>query len=272
MQLVTSPNLLQDGDAVEKATWPDLQSYFPHYEEFWRTNIVPLRATGSIHPRCGIDEDFEFLAMQHYSLYVNLGKAYKRILGTDAESLINFPDDVYAMLHRAAELATKVVKRFETIFHQCAGQKAQINTSRIVSFMKRTDIYRNLIHQEFPAVQVDAAGRPQIPRAEELEKYSKWTDVLYRSRVEDFVDVGTQLVDDFRSLCSALETTWKRLCELSSQLSENKRYLKRRAQGDSVHAPTLSLNSPPVSGFMISTGISVSSTAASVIMTRKPGK
>jgi hypothetical protein len=58
----------EDGDAIEKATWPALALFFPHYEEFWTIHLAPLRSTGSIHPRRGIDDDFQFLAMQHYSL------------------------------------------------------------------------------------------------------------------------------------------------------------------------------------------------------------
>jgi len=56
----------EDGDALEKATWPALAPFFPHHEEFWRIQLVPLRSTGSIHPPRGIDDDFQFLAMQHY--------------------------------------------------------------------------------------------------------------------------------------------------------------------------------------------------------------
>lgn len=176
------------------------------------------------------------------------------------------------MLHRAAELAVKVVDRFKKIFRECLGKKVQVDTSRIQSLMERIVTYRNLIHQEFLAVQVDAAGRPLIPRPEKLEEYSIWTDVLYRARPEDFVDVGSQLVDDFRALCSALETTWKTLCDLSDELSENKAYRQRRAQGDSV--ALVSLTAMPVSGAFVSGSLGVSNVVASpvagVIMTRKP--
>jgi hypothetical protein len=265
-------NLLEDGDAIEKATWPFIRNYFPHYETFWQIHIVPLRSADSIHPRRGIDEDFEFLAMQHYSLYVNLGNAYKKIQGTEGEPLASpgFPDEIYGILHRAAELAVKVVGRFEKIFDECLGRNVQVDTSRIQSLMARIVRYRNLIHQELPAVQVDATGRLLIPRPEKLEKYARWTDVLYRPRAEDFVDVGRQLMNDFCALCSALESTWKSLCELSKQLSESRQYLRRRAQGESV--PVVSLTSPSASGRVFISALSgpVASAVPGVIMTRKP--
>jgi hypothetical protein len=95
---------LEHGDDVESATWPLLRDFFPHGETFWQIHVVSLRNTGSIHPRRGIDEDFEFLAMQHYSLYVTLGEAHKRIFGTEALANLSFPDDIYARLQRVAEL------------------------------------------------------------------------------------------------------------------------------------------------------------------------
>jgi len=271
------PTLQNDGDAVEKATWPSLRDFFPHYETFWQTHIVPLRSTNSIHPRRGIDEDFEFLAMQHYSIYVNLGNAYERVFGRGQEEHTNFrfPDEIYATLHRAAELAIKVVDRFKHIFETCLNRKPKVDTSRIESLMERIVSYRNLIHQEFPAIRIDADGRLQIPRPEKLSVYRKWTDVLYESRAEDFVEMGIQLVDDFRALCSALETSWKTMCELSGQLVTNQEYLRKRSKGDSV--PVVSVTAPPVSGAFESTSTSTASNvfstrAVSAVVIRKPRK
>jgi len=262
----------QDGDAVEKATWPALAPFFPHYEEFWRTHLVPLRSAGSIHPRRGIDDDFQVLAMQHYSLYVVLGRAYDRILGTEASTSIGFPDDVYGQLQRVAELAQKLVERFEQLFYSCVQEKVKVDTLTFTKIIHRIDGYRNLIHQEFLAVQTDPDGRIFVPRPEHLERYRKWTDILYDARAEDFVDVHTQLIDDFRALCSALETTWKDLCELSKRLSANKSYREKQAKGESVSV--VSLTVPPVSGtFMIRSGAvsnAVASPVAGVIMIRKP--
>ena len=83
-KVMTQATVPEDEDAIEKATWAALAPFFPHYEEFWRILLVPLRSTGSMHPSRGIDDDFQFLAMQHYSLHVTLGKAYERILEPEA--------------------------------------------------------------------------------------------------------------------------------------------------------------------------------------------
>lgn len=271
---MSQATILEDGDAVEKATWPALAPFFPHYEEFWRFHLVPLRTTGSIHPRRGIDEDFEFLAMQHYSLYVTLGYAYERILGNQASASIAFPDDIYALLQRVGELAQKVVQRFEQLFYECLREKADVDTLGLRKLVDRIDSYRNLIHQEFLAVQCDASGRIFVPKPEKLERYRKWTDVLYHAREEDFVDVHKQLIDDFRALCSGLETTWKILCQHSVRLHASKTYLKKQGRGESV--PLVSFTVPPASGtFMIRTS-AVSSAVATptvgAVLIRKPGE
>lgn len=272
---MTLPTLLQDGDAIERATWPFLKDFFPHYEKFWQIHIVPLRCTGSIHPRRGINEDFEFLAMQHYSLYVNLGKAYARILGPEAPTnYYEFPDEVYVVLQHVAELALKVVDRFQGISRKCTGQTISVDTLKIKKLIERIGGYRNLIHQELLGIRADPSGRLLVYRPEKLEKYAKWTAVLYDASAEDFIDVHTQLVDDFHALCSALETTWKILCARSTQLTANKVYREKQAEGEAV--PVLSM-SRGVSGAFVVSSNAVSNAVASpvvgsIIMLHKPGE
>jgi hypothetical protein len=267
------PTLIENGDDVEKGTWPLLRDFFPHYEAFWQIHIVPLRSIGSIHPRSGIDEDFEFLAMRHYSLYVTLGEAHKRILGAEALAHLSFPDDIYALLQRVAELALKVVERFEKIFQECLHTKTKVDTLAITKVIHRIDGYRNLIHQEFLAVQADPSGRIFVPRPENLQKYRKWTDVLYHARAEDFVDVHKQLISDFSALCSGLESAWKDLCDRSKQLAGDNAYREKQAKGESV--PIVSLTAPPVSGaYVFSSAVSnaAASPVAGVMVVRKPGE
>jgi len=235
-------SLRDNGDAVERKTWDELQSHFPHYEEFWLTHAVPLRADNSIQFRPDIDEDFEILAMQSYSTYVNLARAYERIFTPEEDSLF-FPDEIYALLQRAAELAIKAVQRFGMIYSQCLGHKPKIDITAIDTFQNRITNYRNLIHDEFIGVLRTDAGRLMVPRDEFLNLYPRWTKVLYERRDEHFVDVLTQIANHFYSLSSALETCWKQMCELSSALVDNPKYLLKRNQGYSVPSSTLTIMS-----------------------------
>lgn len=60
-------SLVTHGDQVEQETWAKLEQYLSKYELVWRTLVVPLRATGSIYLRSGVDEDLETFAMNNYT-------------------------------------------------------------------------------------------------------------------------------------------------------------------------------------------------------------
>ncbi len=62
-------------------------------------HLHPLRSDGSIYPRRGIDEDFEFLAMFHYSAFVNLAGAFEKV--NKASESPFFPGDIYTTLYAA---------------------------------------------------------------------------------------------------------------------------------------------------------------------------
>ena len=57
-------SIASQGDHVEQETWSRLEPYLSKYELVWRTLVVPLRVTGSIYLRPGIDADLETFAMK----------------------------------------------------------------------------------------------------------------------------------------------------------------------------------------------------------------
>jgi len=241
---MNEPTLLVDGDALEKETWPIMRELFPHYEEFWRLHLVPLRSRGSIQPRRGIDQDFEHLAMFHYSTYVRLHRAVQK--SRESENDFRFPDEVYLHVSASAELGFKAVEKFCEIYQQCLGPKIVVNSSRLRALKDRFATYRNLIHEQVPGVRLDAHQRILIPTSDKVNTYKRWTDVLYEAKAEDFVEVGLQISNDLRALCSALEDSWKEMCKASARLVVNMDYQKRRDRGESVPI-TLSVTASSVS-------------------------
>jgi hypothetical protein len=235
-----------DGDAVEKAHWAAIEPVFPHYQEFWRTHLVPLRCEGSIQPRQGVDEDFEFLAMFHYSTFVYLSRSSEKL--QDPEDGFHFPGEFYVSLYAAAELAGKVVSKWSEIYSACLEKDPKVDTTQLERLKERFRTYRNQIHEQLLALLLDPSKDALMCRPEKIDKYKKWTDVLYTARTEDFVKVRLQTNHDYQSLCSALETTWKRMCELSDDLIKNREYLQRR--GRSVVSFTVS-GGPAVSGTVL---------------------
>jgi hypothetical protein len=77
----------------------------------------------------------------------------------EALANVSFPDDIYALLQRVAELALKVVERFERIFQHCLQTTIKVDALAITKMIDRIDAYRNLIHGEFLAVHADPSGR-----------------------------------------------------------------------------------------------------------------
>jgi hypothetical protein len=227
--MTTRPCLELDGDAIEQKTWPEIKPFFPHYEEFWRQHLYPLRAPGTVQPRQGLDEQFELLAMNHYSVYVSLTRADAKL--ASAADLL-FPDEIYWNLFRACELAAKVIWLFSDICSNCGAGRPPINQKPLNRARERICHYRHLIHRPIQAIGTDASARPLIPRHDKLNQYDLWSKTLYGPGVAaDYVDAGQQLKKDFEDLCAALEIAWTGMCEFSKQLVTNSDYLKRRDVG-----------------------------------------
>jgi hypothetical protein len=236
VESVENRTLLTDGDALERSTWTSVRDLFPHYEEFWQVHLLPLRGPMSIQPRRGIDEDFEFLAMFHYSTYVNVQRAIEKSRNAE-DGGFRFPDEVYLRLYAAAELGFKVVEQFWRIHEACLGEKPDVSSEPLRHLMGTFGKYRNLVHEQVPAVCSDAYSNVTMPRREKIEDYRKWTTVLYDAKPEDFISVQVQVNNDLHALCSALEDAWKKMCRLSGRLTSNTDYLSRRGAGETSRAP-----------------------------------
>jgi hypothetical protein len=209
-----------------------VRDLFPHYEEFWQVHLLPLRGPMSIQPRRGIDEDFEFLAVFHHSTYVNLERAIQKC--QDLGDSIRFPDEVYMRLYAAAELGFKVVERFRKIYEACLKEGPELSSDRLRQLKETFSDYRNVIHEQLPAVFTDAHADTFMPRRDKIGIYRKWTTVQIDAKPEDFVSVQVQVNNDLRTLCSALEDAWKKMCQMSVRLTSNTDYLRRRGAGETA--------------------------------------
>jgi hypothetical protein len=214
------------GDDLEKQMWNSIQPYFGCYERFWRMHVVPLRQTGFIYLRDGLDPEFEMLAMCHYSCFVNLGRAlYKIDTKTDD---FKFSEEIYANLQRAAELALKVVETFRSIHTDCMGFAPPLNIARLEKALDKLKQYRNTLHDPLRATAKDEHGIRLIPRREHLDKYHLWTSVMYQGDANDFVSVETQLRQDFAMLGSVLQSIWREMEIVSGPLVASAKYVERR--------------------------------------------
>jgi len=242
-----APTLLIDGDEIEQTTWPQLRQFVPHYEQFWQCYVYPLRSYGSIYFRPGIDEEFEWLASLHYSMYVALGRGYDKI--AKASEDFKFFEEIYASLYRASELAGKVIEQFCAVYRGCLQGDPDIShRRRLDDVQNNLRLYRNLLHEGIRATK-KAGQRRLIPKRDCLERYDLWSRVRYGTRDEDFVPVEQQLWQDFQSLCSAIEDVWKQMASCHDKLRGNKTFQRRIKQGADEGASVTGV--PAVSGTII---------------------
>ncbi|SRR6266567_659275 len=219
-----------DGDQIERDNWDLLKPYIHRYEIVWRLLVVPLRSSGSIYLRDGIDEMFEEFAMCHYTTYVNLARALEKI-DSSADDF-KFAEEIWANMHRAAEVATKAVAAFRAIYKDCImpPRNPSVNTRRLEKMEGSLKKYRNTLHDPMIGTAKEYGIR-LLPRRELLQKYHRWTSIMYRRKPQDLVPVNSLLRSDFAALCSTLQNVWKEIETAVGDLLENEAFVKRRSAG-----------------------------------------
>jgi len=226
-------SLADEGDDLEKESWDDLKQYFPAYEVFWQLHVYPLRSSGIVYLREEIDNEMERMAIFNYSTYVSLARGFRKIK-SKLEDFKYFVE-LYANLFRASELAGKTIAQFCLIYEKCLKKKITIHTKKIEKVSNRLRLYRNLIHGNILATRRNEAGKRFIPKAEKLEDYELWSRMRSSNQPSDFVDAEEQLWGDFKSLCSALQDSWKEMCQASASLLTNADYMQRLRSGRDFH-------------------------------------
>jgi hypothetical protein len=234
-------SLSESGDAMEREWWPQLQPYVSKYEVLWRMHVEPLRSRGSIHLRDGIDKDFEIFAMNHYTSYVNLARAFDKIERRSED--LKYAEEIWSNLQRAAEVAINATNAFTNIYRECTRAEPRVNTAKLLNVLQSIKEYRNLLHDPMPGTAKDSHGTRLIPRRDKMEKYFLWTTVMYHRDDSDFVPVETQLREDFAHLSGVLQDLWSQVEDASHRLATNREYLTRRAAG-SASTPSASVLNP----------------------------
>jgi len=226
--------LAEHGDVLERNTWTTMRAYISKYETLWQLHVEPLRNPGSIDLRDGIDLDFELFAMNHYSAYVNLVRALEKIEIKSDD--LGFAEEIWAQLQRAVEVAIKQAEAFANIYLDVTGKKPHVGTAKLRELEGSIKEYRNILHEPVQASVKNADGTRLIPRREALQKYKRWTNVMYHRNEKDFVPVDSELRADFNRVCGILQGMWADIEQESLKILENKKYLKRRSWGKTTIA------------------------------------
>jgi hypothetical protein len=206
-----------------------MQAYISKYEILWQMHVEPLRDPGSIDLREGIDPDFELFAMNHYSAYVNLVRAREKIEVKSDD--LGFAEEIWAQLQRTVEVAIKQAEAFADVYADVTKKKSRVRTDKLRGLESSIKEYRNILHEPIQASVKTADGVRLIPRRESLQKYKRWTDVMYRRNEADFVPVDTELRADFNRVCGILQGFWADIERESQNILGSNKYLARRRLG-----------------------------------------
>lgn len=219
-------SLLEDGDKIEREWWTKLKPYLPSYEVVWRMHVVPLRSSGSIFTRAGIDEDLEMFAMNHYTAFVNMARALDKIDSKIDD--LKYPEEIWSNLQRAIDVTMKkAVKRFSKVYLDCMGKEANIDIQKLHNADRAVSRYRNRLHEALLGSLTNEHDDRLIPKKSKLSKYDRWTTVMYEHNLSDFVTVESLLRQHFSQTCEALQDLWTQIEGLSEDLVTNEKYKAR---------------------------------------------
>jgi hypothetical protein len=237
---MTHITLEVQGDDEEKKGWSFVKGVLPQYEAFWRHYVYPLRSEGSIYFRENLDPEFEYMAMCHYSVFINLYRAVRKI--TERTEDFKFVEEIYSHLHRAVEMAKETVNTFIKIYAECAGSKPKLSEAELETARVRLSVYRNLLHEPILATVKDG-GRRLVPDPEAMKTSMLWS-AIRKLPPENLIPVEQQLHADLRRTSSVLQDHWKKMVELAPDLLKNKQFLIRLKAGNNC-VQTASVQSLP---------------------------
>lgn len=128
---VTSNTFLSsDGDSEEKRYWHYLNEDFPNYEKFWQRFVVPLTKRielpktnpERIRIREEISEELEDINMAHYSVFINIIQAHKRL---ETQDYSNF-EDFYVHLGSICDLSEDFLLKMYLLTNKCKNKQSKI--------------------------------------------------------------------------------------------------------------------------------------------------
>jgi len=145
---------------------------------------------------------------------------------------LGFAEEIWAQLQRAVELVIKEAEAFDRIYLGAANKRPRVDTTDLHELQSSIGEYRNILHEPIQASIKNADGIRLIPRRDTLDKYKRWTDVMYHRTEEDFVPVDAELHSDFHRVCGILQGVWSDIERASREILENKQYLTKRNLGN----------------------------------------
>lgn len=176
-QNLDSFSILSHGDSLERRAWHFLSKDFPNYEVFWRRYIVILtnRVDPSI-PASGLEwiltrkdvpDEYEKMAMCHYSIFYHLVRAIEGMEQTPHAPI----EDTFYMLDSCCDNVLLFFKSMNNIAYELGGPHDFLPTQKNwlpEVFNEITDYRDTMLHNPLIGRALGEAGE-LVPRREFLE-------------------------------------------------------------------------------------------------------
>jgi hypothetical protein len=164
-------NLADHGDRHERERWPMLRDRFPEYETFWKLYIVPLtnrivnrlQDSSWIRLRPDVPDDWEKVAVCHYSVFYYLSRAAQRRIELfgGRQGVPAFPEDVIFLLQICCENVYLFCKALGAV---AGGAASCVPDVRKASVFREIDAYRNLLLHSPVLGRGESAAETFLPK------------------------------------------------------------------------------------------------------------
>lgn len=211
-------NLKDHGDRHERRRWPLVRDRFANYEVFWRLYVVPLTNrvcgpatelgdTSWIRVRGDVSQEWEKLAVSHYSVFYHLSRAAERRVEQAGvkPGEPTHPEDVVYLLQTCCENAKDFYDAVRAIGGDAVNYLPHQPLNNFPVLFRKIDTYRNLLIHNPVLGRGEKHGETLLPKLpEDPKRFTDWKNG-FRFSWRAVEALGTESLEPAGALLQTLE-------------------------------------------------------------------
>lgn len=177
-EFLSKITLSNSGDGYEQDFWFYINQRLPNYEQFWQKHIIPLtkrielpfNRPDRIKPRDSVDKKLIDISEVHYSVFMNLIQAYKRLTHRD----LSWFEDFYTHLVSSCDLAEDFWLKICLLISECTD--TTLTSNRPISedeCKKQAPIYYERYKKNYKYFQENRGMKPIMISVPDVDKIIK---------------------------------------------------------------------------------------------------